>query len=185
MDDASRLKELIEAYQPGSQEEKAYKDQMLDLIKRRPDCLLRSCLEGHFTASAFVLDPGKAQVLLIHHKKLDKWLQPGGHADGNGDLNAVAKLEVWEETGLETSDLLPGIFDIDIHEIPARGEVPQHLHYDIRYLLLAKSTQTQMEEQEILDISWVSLANISQYTKENSILRMKNKAAALIEGGYL
>ncbi len=107
-------------------------------IRTEPACLERSTAAGHLTASAAVVDPPRRHLLLIHHRKLGRWLQPGGHADGQLDLAAVALREVAEETGLGRCRLVdPHPIDLDVHEIPAHGGVPAHLHYDVRFMIEA------------------------------------------------
>jgi 8-oxo-dGTP pyrophosphatase MutT (NUDIX family) len=110
---------------------------MLAFCDAHPDALERRCLAGHLTGSALVVEPTSRQVLLLHHAKLRRWLQPGGHADGEGDLGRVALREATEETGLEGLRLVRPAIDLDIHEIPARSDEPAHLHLDVRYLVLA------------------------------------------------
>ena len=104
-------------------------------IEEHPDCLLRSCLSGHLTGSAWIVDASRTRTLLTHHRKLDKWLQPGGHADGQADPLGVALREAEEECGVAVRPVSTAIFDVDRHLIPARGDVPAHYHYDLRFML--------------------------------------------------
>jgi hypothetical protein len=101
------------------------------------DCFERSCVPGHFTGSAWLVDRTGQRVLLTHHRKLDRWLQLGGHADGDGDLAGVALREAEEESGLTDLVVEPEIFDLDRHVIPARGNEPEHWHYDVRFVVCA------------------------------------------------
>lgn len=110
---------------------------VLDFCKTHDDALLRTCTEGHLTGSAVIVDSSRREVLLIHHKKLDRWLQPGGHADGDGDLAQVALREATEETGIEGLSVVTPAISIDIHEIPTRKREVRHLHLDLRFLVLA------------------------------------------------
>ncbi len=110
---------------------------VLQFCAEHPDALHRTCLEGHLTGSAVVVSPSRREALLIHHKKLDRWLQPGGHADGEGDLAQVALREATEETGIEGLEVVTPAVSIDIHEIPTRKNEPRHLHLDLRFLVLA------------------------------------------------
>jgi ADP-ribose pyrophosphatase YjhB (NUDIX family) len=98
------------------------------------DCCERTLAEGHFTGSAWLVSADGERVLLTHHRKLGRWLQLGGHADGEGDLAAVALREAEEESGLSRLLVEPEIFDLDRHLIPARGSEPAHWHYDVRFL---------------------------------------------------
>lgn len=148
---------------------------MIEFAGRESSCLERGCVEGHFTASALVLSPNSSEVALVRHLKLGKWLQPGGHADGNPDLKSVAKREVWEETGLgELRDQSPDIFDLDIHRIPQHEQTAEHLHYDVRYCFVSQTTELA-SNGESLDIKWVPRSAIAHYTKEASILRLIQK----------
>src|SRR5450631_2620274 len=123
-------------------EESAAVRQTVSFIGRHPDCLLRSCLPGHLTGSAWIVSPDGLRVLLTHHLKLGKWLQLGGHADGDSDLLAVAFREAREESGLASLRVLrPGLYDVDRHWIPARGGEPGHWHHDLRFLLAADPGQ--------------------------------------------
>jgi 8-oxo-dGTP pyrophosphatase MutT (NUDIX family) len=113
---------------------------MLDFVWRHPNAFDRSIVEGHFTGSGLVVSSVSDQVLLLHHAKLHRWLQPGGHGEpGEATGEAVASREVFEETGLtpRLHPTAPRPFDIDIHVIPARGIDPAHEHLDVRYLFVA------------------------------------------------
>lgn len=110
---------------------------VLQFCVDHPDALHRTSLEGHLTGSAVIIAPGRREVLLIHHKKLDRWLQPGGHADGEGDLAQVALREATEETGIEGLEVVTPAISLDIHDIPTRKNEPRHLHLDLRFLVLA------------------------------------------------
>lgn len=131
---------------------------------------------GHFTASAWVLAPESASVLLIHHRKLDRWLQPGGHADGEVDLTAVAEREVLEETAIAAEQFQGGvIFDLDIHRIPRRRQVAEHDHFDVRFLMVAPAGVTPRGNDETQDARWVPLGELERYTTDLSMLRMREK----------
>jgi len=131
---------------------------------------------GHLTGSAWVVDESGARVLLLHHGKLDRWLQPGGHADGDFDLARVALRETQEESGLTRLQVIDSeIFDLDIHEIPARGVEPAHLHFDVRYLIRADSSEDLILSDESHALAWIELANLERYTTEESVHRMARK----------
>jgi 8-oxo-dGTP pyrophosphatase MutT (NUDIX family) len=114
----------------------------------------RSRLAGHFTGSAFVVSADGERALLLHHAKLGKWLQPGGHADGDFDLAAVALREAQEETGLGGLVVEGGIFDLDRHAIPARGAEPEHLHWDVRYVLRCTGGEAPAINSESRAFAW-------------------------------
>lgn len=131
---------------------------------------------GHVTGSAFVLSPDATRVLLTHHAKLNIWVQLGGHCDGIEDARFVAQKEAYEESGLSRITLLSDdVFDIDIHEIPARKSDPAHLHYDVRFLMQATSeTFTVSDESHAL--AWVPLDDLEAVSTETSLLRMRDTA---------
>lgn len=140
------------------------------------ECFKRENLEGHFTASAFVLSKDKKRLLLTHHAKLKKWLQLGGHADGETLLHEVALREAREEGGVEHLTFLESNpIDLDIHEIPAHKGVPAHLHYDVRYLLRCDDEERIVISDESLALEWIPLEKISLYTQEVSLLRVIKK----------
>lgn len=145
-------------------------------VTSEPHCFERSLLIGHVTGSAWVIDPTGSQTLLTHHAKLERWLQLGGHADGDPDVAAVALREAREESGMAEFRLVePGIFDLDIHAIPERKGIPEHLHYDVRFLLEASQTAFVVSD-ESLDLAWVPLADLQDYSTEPSMLRMRDKS---------
>jgi 8-oxo-dGTP pyrophosphatase MutT (NUDIX family) len=130
---------------------------------------------GHITGSALVLSPDGDAVLLTQHRKLDMWLQWGGHCDGIADARFVALKEAYEESGLARIALVSDqVLDVDIHEIPA-GKEPAHLHYDIRFLMRAEVGEIAVSE-ESHDLAWVPIDRVEAYTREPSVLRMLRRA---------
>jgi 8-oxo-dGTP pyrophosphatase MutT (NUDIX family) len=145
---------------------------MLELERGPHDPFSRRHVEpGHFTASAFVLCPERRRVLLIHHAKLGRWVQPGGHVEASDpDLLSAARREVLEETGVAVGSALGGVFDVDIHVIPANPKEQAHLHFDVRYAFVADSERL-LSSPEVLGARWVELAAVAQLTDEDSVLR--------------
>lgn len=182
MKDLASLAAAIAAHQAWDGQERAMQQTYLAFLQQQPQALHRSLLMGHVTASAWVLDIGAEAALMIHHRKLDRWLQPGGHADGEADTLSVATREVWEETGLETLPLIGGIFDLDIHLIPQRGAEPAHLHYDVRHLLQPAPGARLRLNHEVKAAQWVKLAEVTRLTQEPSVLRMVEKSRAFLDG---
>ena len=140
-----------------SGEQAALRKRMLDFCNDHPDALYRTCLDGHITGSALVVDPSRAATLLIHHVKLDRWLQPGGHVDGNGDLAEAALREALEEVGIDGLEVCEPAIDLDIHAIPERGSEPAHLHLDVRFLVVAPNGASPTINHESFDARWVTI----------------------------
>ncbi|MEJ1973368.1 MAG: NUDIX hydrolase [Lacunisphaera sp.] len=136
----------------------------------------RSCVPAHFTGSAWVVDSARRRTLLTQHRKLDKWLQLGGHADGEADLRAVALREAQEESGLtEMKAVTTEIFDLDRHLIPARKDEPAHWHYDVRFLFEADPAEPLVVTSESKSLAWVELTAVARLNPEESMLRMVRK----------
>lgn len=148
----------------------------LELLEGGGDPFVRGRLEGHFTGSAWLVDRGGTRVLLTHHRKLDRWLQLGGHADGDRDLARVALREAEEESGLTGLTVEPELFDIDRHWIPARGEVPGHWHYDMRYVVRTGDNERFVVSEESLDLAWRDIRAIASDDRaDESLRRMARK----------
>jgi 8-oxo-dGTP pyrophosphatase MutT (NUDIX family) len=162
----------------GAEEAKAVADTIL-FVKSHPDYLYRSCLEGHLTGSAWIVSPDRRQTLLTHHGKLDKWLQLGGHADGDPDLLSVALRETSEESGLTRfRPVSAALFDVDRHRIPARGGEPEHWHHDLRFMIEADPAEPLVISSESKDLSWVEVARVTSLNAEESMARMVRKTKA-------
>lgn len=165
-------------YQSAYAEELAFKKQFLELLEH-PRAFFRDHLPGHITGSSWIVDSTGKYVLLTHHAKLNRWLQPGGHADGQEDVMAVAQREAYEETGLTSLEpVMQSIFDLDIHPIPARADFPAHLHYDIRFLFVANRDEAFTVTDESHDLAWIAYNDIPEKSGHNpSIMRMAEKGA--------
>ena len=124
------------------------------------DPFRRERLAGHFTGGAWLVDRAGARVLLTHHRKLGRWLQLGGHADGDRDLAAVALKEAEEESGLSGLSVEPELFDLDRHWIPERRDVPGHWHYDLRYVVRAGDDENYVVSEESLDLAWRAVGEV-------------------------
>ncbi|WP_420582563.1 NUDIX hydrolase [Reichenbachiella sp.] len=174
------LRSEIEKYHTPYKEEEKYKGRFLDLLFF-DNCFERSLLSGHITASAWVLTSDFNQVALLHHKKLDRWLQPGGHADGDENVKRVALKELQEETGITDVSLIgDSFFDIDIHSIPQRKDVPEHDHYDIRFAFIANKPEQLKKNEESNEVAWIAIDELEQHVgNDTSVLRMKEKTLKL------
>lgn len=169
------IKELLENYTSNFIEENLNKNRMLAFLSSCDNAFDRSNINGHFTASAFVLNKDKTKFLLMHHRKLNQWFQPGGHADGNSDLLKVAIKETLEESGI--SNILAineDIYDIDVHLIPANSTQVAHYHYDVRFLLQSNN-DTLIKNEESNALAWVPLNSYEKYSINNSVIRMIKK----------
>ena len=146
-------------------------------VEAEPECLWRSCAPGHLTGSAWIVDTARERTLLTHHLKLEKWLQLGGHADGDGDLLAVALREGAEESGLTRLRAVSAeIFDVDRHWIPARKADPAHWHYDVRFMIEADPSEPLVRAaNESKELAWVPVAEVTRLNPEESMARMVRK----------
>ena len=167
----------ISDYRTECAEELRFKKQFLELLEH-PRAFFRDHLPGHITASAWIVDRSRRYALLTHHAKLGRWLQPGGHADGQEDVFAVSQREAYEETGLNSLQFLTtAIFDLDIHPIPQKPDFPAHLHYDIRFVFEANMDEAFTVSGESHALAWVANEDLAAKTARNiSIMRMAEKA---------
>lgn len=177
-DDLPQACRQIKAASLVGDEQHAVRRQVLDFCAEHEDALHRSCAMGHLTGSGVIVDPRTGQTLLIHHAKLGRWLQPGGHADGDGNLGAVAWREATEETGLVGLQLVTPAIDIDVHEIPARPGEPAHLHLDLRSLILVGDERDPSPNHETLGARWMS-PNDAEIVGTPELSRMINRASAI------
>lgn len=171
------LENELRRYKPSNPLEEFYKEQMLYLLEYSPDCFDRSCPIGHFTASALILNKTRKKVLLLKHRKLQLWLQPGGHCDGDKNTLRVALREVYEETGLTNCHLLKqDIFDIDMHMIPPFKDQKTHYHFDIRYILHHQGEDNCLQaNNESEQLHWFDISERLP-TQDRSVLKMIKKA---------
>ncbi len=172
--------QLLQQYHASTPDEQTKRNEMIAFVQANPDCFKRELQIGHITGSAWVVNAARNKVLLTHHRKLDKWLQLGGHCDGDNDVLRVALREAVEESGVyDIIPIVPHIFDLDIHSIPERrtesSVEPEHLHYDARFLLQANEQTPLQISSESRDLRWVHLAEVSLLTQEESMLRMVEK----------
>ncbi len=156
---------------PESAEQQVTRATMLAFAAEHADALVRSCVPGHFTGSALVVDDAGERTLVLFHRKLQRWLQPGGHADGDANLPAVAWREATEETGITGLRVDPDPIDLDIHEIASPGE-PPHLHLDVRFLVVAPPGATEQGNHESEALAWVTLADLADLGVDPGTLRL-------------
>lgn len=175
------LLDLLKKYKPHPGIEELHYLNTVNFIQNYQSCFERSLLPGHIVGSAIVVDESRKKVLLMNHKKLNMWIQFGGHSDGNPNTLEVAKRELEEESGIKDYNLLTeDIFDIDVHKIPERGEEPEHLHYDIRFIMeVAKDIKFQKQESEVNDIKWFSIDELSDLIDCDVNDRLQRKLKSL------
>lgn len=141
------------------------------LLRDPADPFVRDRLDGHFTASAWLVDRGGTRLLMTHHRKLGLWLQLGGHADGDRDLAQVALREAEEESGLAGLSVEPEMFDLDRHWIPERTGVPGHWHYDVRYVVRTGAGEAFTVSDESHALAWRPIAEVARDAAYDASLR--------------
>ena len=172
----NQLLNLLTNYSKTYPLEQACSSQISEFINQYDTCFERELSVGHITGSAWIVNSAGTHTLLTHHKKLNKWLQLGGHADGESDILQAAKREADEESGLTQLAVEDeAIFDIDVHSIPARAKEAQHFHYDIRFVFRATGSESFIVSDESHDLAWVEITKLEDYTTEQSMVRMAQK----------
>lgn len=169
------LETLLETYEPEDNQEKEYKEEMLEMLKD-PDCFKRERLAGHFTASDWIVNSDNTKALITHHKKLNMYLQLGGHCDGDSDVIRVAYKEAMEESGITSLIIRRAIFDIDVHVIPEHKGVPSHKHYDVRFLFqVLDNSEFVLNEEESNELRWVDKDEVLTIKSSYGFRRMAIK----------
>ena len=175
----ARLGDVSEAIAPlGTPEMRDKRDSMRALLAQRPAPLDRRERPGHFTASALMVNHELDRILLVHHAKLKIWVQPGGHCDGNANLMAVALREATEETGVGGLKIWPQAIDLDIHRVDPPSE-DAHLHYDVRFLVLAPRSPVLNANHESTAQRWVSLDELPSLGVDGGLRRLARTGLAL------
>jgi len=172
----AELDKELAAFQPKDARAEESRARVRALLRSRGLAAFnRSPEADHITASGFVLSPDRSLALLMHHRKLDLWLQPGGHCDGNPDVRAVAAREVSEEIGSPSARFISrAIFDVDVHEIPARRSEPAHHHHDIRFLFEVDPNEPLPGNNESLALRWLRIDELAAATDRPSVLVVRH-----------
>jgi 8-oxo-dGTP pyrophosphatase MutT (NUDIX family) len=184
------LLDLLARYRAAHPDETTCVDRIRALVETQRDCFERSCFPGHVTASAWLLSPDGKRFLLTHHRKLDRWLQLGGHADGDSDVAAAALREAREESGLAELRFAyaadaPVPVDLDVHVIAAHGSDPAHHHHDVRFVLVAAPGQTIFASDESTSLEWFDMDALEDVADDDSVLRLGRKVRRLLEASAL
>ena len=176
----------VEQRVPADEEEASDRERILAFVRRHVNPFDRAIPEGHLTGSAITVSADGRRVLLLHHRKLDRWLQPGGHGDpGETTGEEVALREAFEETGISGLTLHPTAarpLDLDVHEIPARGDEPGHEHLDLRYLVIApRDAEIAPDLAELRAIRWADWDEAKTLGLDHGLLRALAKTRAIVE----
>ena len=175
------LVDELKAYSTYNAGEARMRDRIVAFVAAEPRAFARELEIGHLTASAWIVDPAGTRALLTHHRKANRWFQPGGHADGDPDLRRAALREAREETGLTTLRFASAaIYDVDVHPIPARKGEPAHEHFDVRFAFFADPDEPFVVSDESHALAWVALGALREYGADASVLRLARKTAALL-----
>jgi 8-oxo-dGTP pyrophosphatase MutT (NUDIX family) len=177
----SSFLEQLDRYAPADAEEQSMRDRMRQFVHENDRCFDRLLPIGHITTSCWIVDPARERTLLTWHKRLDRWLQMGGHTEeGDATLLESALREAREESGLRSvHPVSEVIFDLDVHLIPARKTDAAHDHYDIRFLFEADPNEPLVVSAESRDVAWVKLGGVIDRNPDASMRRMVRKTLTL------
>jgi 8-oxo-dGTP pyrophosphatase MutT (NUDIX family) len=177
----AELRQILSSLDVSEQtHEEACRRRMIELLDSCPNCFRRDAFPAHFTGSALVVSSDGARVLLHHHRKLNRWLQLGGHCDGKEDVTSVAQREAEEESGISGLVLASARpFDLDIHQIPAFGAEPPHMHYDVRYVLIAPDGVEIRISPESSELRWFTAEELKGCDLDLGLQRLIDKWQAL------
>ena len=155
------------------------RERVLGLLDHHGESLAdRTTAPGHLTGSALVVDHAGERMVVLLHTKLRRWLQPGGHADGDHELAGVALREATEETGIEGLRVLVPAIDLDVHEVDHGDALGNHLHLDLRFVVVAPSDAVIVGNHESTDLRWVDLDELAALADEEGILRLARAGLA-------
>jgi ADP-ribose pyrophosphatase YjhB (NUDIX family) len=167
---------------PGDPSHETARARIAAFMDEHPDALQRSCAVGHLTGSALVVDREERRILLLLHAKMRRWLQPGGHADGDANLARVSLREAIEESGIDDLRVVTPAIDLDVHVFHhAAGAEPDHLHLDVRHLVLAPSRARGQHNHESDGSAWVTIDQLPRFDPEPGLLRLAHSGLGLLD----
>ena len=174
----------LRSYDPADSLEAGHRDAMVSLLAGGAAAFARDHFApGHFTAGCFIVDGG-GRLLLHHHRRLNRWLQMGGHIEGDEWPEAAALREGAEESGLPDLALGCDILDLDVHAIPAGKGEPGHAHFDVRYLArTANAAAVSIDPSESNELAWVGLDRAAELMPGAESRRVLRKIATLLARG--
>lgn len=177
--DRNTLLSALKTHSASNDAEAEHLQRTIDFVSQNEHCCDRHLASGHITASSWIIDDQYQHALLTHHRKLNRWLQLGGHVEDDQHILAAALREAREESGLnDIHTVTEAIFDVDVHLIPARKQEAAHYHYDIRFLFQAHRDDRLTISDESLDLRWFSIAELQALAADDSIDRMVEKMMA-------
>lgn len=162
----------LRAFEAQDAAQSAFRAQMLAFCAEHPDALWRTCVAGHLTASGLIVDARGERGLLCLHRKLGRWLQLGGHVDGDANLAASALRECIEESGIADLRVDPRPLDLDAHRIPARADEPEHWHLDVRFRVLAPAHAQPVLSAESIELRWFAKRELALVATDESVRRL-------------
>jgi len=182
MDKRNSLLNLLIKYKPLDVDEEKSKKEIIEFVKANKECFDNDFKLGHITGSALVVDQNIKYTLLTYHPHIKKWLQFGGHSDSLSDVLQTGFREAQEESGMKSLKFIPkhkNIFDLDVHPIPARNNMPVHNHYDIRIILMADKNEPFVVSYESKELKWIRLEEAEKYNNQPAFLRLVSKVIKL------
>ena len=153
------------------------KRQILQFLDSSPEPFSRTNYSpGHITASGIVVSPDLSQFLLVLHRRLRRWLQPGGHVEpGDADASRTAAREVIEETQVTLQQVTPALVGLDVHRIPAAHGEPAHLHHDLAFLFLADQADPG-DSGDVRSVAWCDWDQLDEFDLDASLRRHVRRA---------
>lgn len=157
------------------------RERVLSMLRAHGGSLAdRANPSGHLTGSALVVDARAERTLVMLHAKLGRWLQPGGHADGDHELAGVALREALEETGIRGLRIRVPAVDIDIHAVDHGDTLGEHLHFDLRFVVVAPPGAVERGNHESRELRWVTMDELEVLADDQSVLRLARRGFAVI-----